>query len=139
MAIHYSRSVHLKLNTTENSRPTPSNTPRIKSPETLTGQQLFKSHKIYPLAMWKEFHRKGVRSRRSATPKILSSKKFWSTCGLSHLIRPVTSIAGSVWAILISICRPYSTTDRECEKSPRCFISDTSTAIFGTPEIRTVL
>lgn len=68
--------------------------------------------------MWKEFHRKDVRSRRSATPKILSAKKFWSTCGPSHFIRPVTSIAGSVWGIVISICRPYSNTHRECERAP---------------------
>jgi len=99
--------------------------PRIKSPERLIGQKLFTSHKIYPLAMRKELHRKDVRSRRSATPKFLSAKKkFWSTCGPSHFIRLVTSIAGSVWGIVISICRPYSTTHRECERAP-----DASSAI----------
>jgi len=75
--------------------------------------------------MWKEFHRKDVRSRRSATPKILSAKKSWSTCGPSHFIRPVTSIARSVWGIVISICRTYSTTHRECERAP-----DASSAIL---------
>jgi len=74
--------------------------------------------------MWKKFHRKDIRSRRSATPKILSAKKFWGTCGPFHFIRPVTSIAGSVWGIVISICRPYSTTHRECERAP-----DASSAI----------
>jgi hypothetical protein len=123
-AIHYSRSVHITTKKIENSRTTPSNTPISKSPDRLIGKQLLKSHKIYPPCNVKKVPRNYVRSRRSATPKILSEKKFWSTCGPFHFIRPVTSNAGSVWGIVISICRPYSTTHRECERAP-----DASSAI----------